>query len=78
MATLNDKPVRLLMQDMISSMGLCHGETLSREEAVQWFAKHYPNVKQATVAAHLIRLSTNAPSRLHYSAKADGSDDKLF
>jgi hypothetical protein len=45
---------------------------------VQWFAQHYPNVKQGTVAAHLIRLSTNAPTRLQYSARADGSDDRLF
>ncbi|WP_255103708.1 MULTISPECIES: endonuclease NucS domain-containing protein [unclassified Synechococcus] len=63
---------------MISSMGLSPGEAISREQAVQWFAKNYPNVKQATVAAHLTRLSINAPSRVHYSARADGSDDKFF
>lgn len=78
MATLNEKPVRLLMQDMAVSMGLAPGQSFTREQAVQWFAKHYPNVKQGTVAAHLIRLSTNAPTRLQYSARADGSDDKFF
>jgi len=78
LATLNEKPVRLLMQDMIGSMGLKPGQTFTREQAVQWFQEHYPNVKQGTVAAHLIRLSTNAPSRLQYSAKADGSDDRFF
>jgi endonuclease len=78
MATLNEKPVRLLMQDMAASMGLVAGQSFSREQAVQWFAANYPNVKQGTVAAHLIRLSTNVPSRLQYSAKADGSDDKFF
>lgn len=78
MATLNEKPVRLLMHDMASSMGLQPGQSFSREQAVQWFAKNYPNVKQATVAAHLIRLSTNAPVRLHYGPKADGTDDKFF
>ena len=78
MATLNEKPVRLLMHDMITSMGLTPGQPFTREQAVQWFAEHYPNVKQGTVAAHLVRLSTNAPSRLQYSARADRSDDKFF
>jgi endonuclease len=78
MATLNEKPVRLLMHDMIASMGLTPGQTFTREQAVQWFAEHYPNVKQGTVAAHLVRLSTNVPTRLQYSARADGSDDKFF
>jgi endonuclease len=77
-ATLNEKPVRLLMQDMIGSMGLTPGQIFTREQAVQWFAEHYPNVKQGTVAAHLVRLSTNAQSRLQYSARADGSDDRFF
>lgn len=78
MATLNDKPVRLLMHDMIASMGLTPGQPFTREQAVQWFAVHYPNVKQGTVAAHLVRLSTNVQTRLQYSARVDGSDDKFF
>jgi len=78
MATLNEKPVRLLMQDMVASMGLLAGQSFSREQAVQWFTEHYPNVKQGTVAAHLIRLSTNVTTRLQYSPRADGSDDKFF
>lgn len=78
MATLNEKPVRLLMHDMVASMGLMPGQSFTREQAVQWFAEHYPNVKQGTVAAHLIRLSTNILTRLQYSPRADGSDDKFF
>lgn len=78
MATLNEKPVRLLMHDMAAAMNLVPGQSFTREQAIQWFASNYPNVKQGTVAAHLIRLSTNAPSRLQYSARADGSDDKFF
>lgn len=66
------------MHDMIASMGLAPGQSFTREQAVQWFAEHYPNVKQGTVAAHLVRLSTNVPTRLQYSARADGSDDKFF
>ena len=44
---------------------------------LNWFATHYPKIKEGTVTAHLIRLSTNAPSRLHYSAKP-GEDDIFF
>ena len=75
---MNEKPVRLLVHDMIASMGLAPGQPFTREQAVQWFAQHYPNVKPGTVAAHLVRLSTNVPTRLQYSARADGSDDKFF
>lgn len=78
MATLNEKPVRLLMHDMVASMELAPGQSFTREQAVQWFAQHYPNVKQGTVAAHLIRLSTNVPTRLQYNPRPDGSDDKFF
>lgn len=66
------------MQDMIAAMGLSPGQTFTREQAIQWFAEHFPNVKQGTVAAHLIRLSTNVSTRLHYSARPDGSDDRFF
>jgi hypothetical protein len=77
-ATLNEKPVRLLMHDMVASMALAPGQAFTREQAVQWFAQHYPNVKQGTVAAHLVRFSTNVPTRLQYSARADGSEDKFY
>lgn len=66
------------MQDMAVSMGLTPGQSFTREQAIQWFAEHYPNVKQGTIAAHLIRLSTNVPTRLHYSPASDGSDDRFF
>lgn len=76
--TLNEKSVRLLMRDMASSFGLKQGDVFSREQAIQWFKTNYPNVKEGTVAAHLIRLSTNVRTRLAYSAKADGSDDVFY
>ncbi|MGH7515825.1 MAG: endonuclease NucS domain-containing protein [Gemmatimonadales bacterium] len=78
MPALNEKPVRLLMKDMAADMRLKHGDVFTREQAVAWFRVHYPNVKEGTVAAHLIRLSTNAPARLHYNAKADGSEDTFY
>jgi hypothetical protein len=78
MAALNAKPVRLLIPDMVKDMGINPGDMFSREQALQWFKGHYPNIKEGTVSAHLIRFSTNTPTRLHYSVKSDGSEDLLF
>jgi hypothetical protein len=78
MPALNEKPVRLLMKDMVADMRLKPGDVFTREQAVDWFREHYPNVKEGTVAAHLIRFSTNTRTRLHYNPKADGSEDVFF
>lgn len=66
------------MRDMASAFALQPGQAFSRQRAVQWFAEHYPNVKEGTVTAHLIRLSTNVRTRLQYSGRDDGSDDLFF
>jgi endonuclease len=72
-----DKPVRLLMKNMADALALQQGQLLTRQQAVDWFAQHYPKIKTGTIACHLIRLSTNAPSRIHYSPKP-GEDDLFF
>jgi len=66
---LYDKPVRILMHDMVADLGVSQGEIITREQVVEWFRTKFPLVKLGTIAAHLLRLSTNAPSRLHYSAR---------
>jgi endonuclease NucS-like protein len=73
---LYERSVRLLMRDMVAEIGLKKGQVITREEVVNWFAQRYPRVKRGTVTAHLILLSTNAPSRVHHGAKAD--DDLFF
>jgi hypothetical protein len=65
------------MKDMVDAFALQPGQSFSRQQTVDWFAQHYPKIKAGTVNAHLIRLSTNAPTRLHYSAKPD-EDDVFF
>jgi endonuclease len=54
------------------------GGYFSRKEILNWFKEHYPKIKQGTVNAHLILMSTNAPSRIHYNVKPNGADDLLF
>lgn len=76
--SLNEKPVRLLLHDMAAAFGLQPGQVFTREQSIQWFRDNYPNVKEGTIAAHLIRLSTNIRTRLSYAVKADGSDDLFY
>lgn len=71
-----DKSVRFLMKDMVNAFGLQNGQSFVRQQAIDWFAQHYPKIKKGTITAHLIRLSINAPSRLHHSPK--GGEDDLF
>ena len=68
---LYDKPVWQLMREMVSSMEISSGDVVTRGDVESWFAQHYPKVKPGTVAAHLIKMSTNARSRVHYSAIGD-------
>jgi hypothetical protein len=70
-----DKPVRRLMHEMVEDIGLSKGSILERAQVHAWFEKNYPKIKRSTVNAHLIRMSTNAPSRVHYKAK---EEDELF
>jgi hypothetical protein len=71
------KPVRLLMKDMTDSFALQSGQSFTRQQAIDWFAQHYPRIRPGTVHCHLIRFSTNAPTRPHYNAKPH-EDDVLF
>jgi endonuclease len=72
-----ERPVRLLMKDMAHEFALQPGQSFTRQQAIDWFGQNYPKIKKGTVHCHLIRLSTNAPTRLHYSAKPE-EDDVFF
>jgi hypothetical protein len=72
-----DKPVRVLMKDMADSFALQPGQSFTKQQAIDWFAQHYPKIKTATITAHLVKLSTNAPSRIHYNLHP-GADDLFF
>jgi endonuclease len=64
------------MKDAASAIEITTDRPVSRD-IVAWFERHYPAVKPATVSAHLLEMSTNAPSRVHYSVRPDGDDDLL-
>lgn len=74
---LYSKPVRVLMKEMAADLAKTPDATFTRQDAINWFAQKYPKIKVGTVTAHLTRLSTNARSRTHYSARP-GDDDVLY
>ena len=71
-----EQPVRLLLREMVAELAPEKGTVFTRQQAIAWFAQHYPKVKEGTVSAHLLRFSTNAKSRVHYSPRTD--EDILF
>jgi hypothetical protein len=74
---LYSKPVRVLMKEMAADLATAPDAVFTKQDAIKWFAQKYPKIKVGTVTAHLTRLSTNARSRTHYSAKP-GEDDVLY
>jgi hypothetical protein len=71
-----DKPVRVLIREMAAELVPQKSLLFSKDQAMRWFSDHYPKIKEGTILAHLVRFSSNAPSRLHYNFKAD--EDLLF
>ena len=87
MASIYEKPVRLLMKEMVKDFAMKKGDRISKNRVISWFKNKYPKIKHGTITAHLIRMSTNGKSRHHYNAKPieddlfyqiDGSSFRLF
>lgn len=64
------------MRDMIAELAPEPGRVFTRDQTIEWFAREYPKIKRGTVAAHLLRFSTNSPTRLHYNPRPD--EEMLF
>jgi hypothetical protein len=76
--SIYDKPVRLLFKDFVIEQKIAKGQTISRDQVISWFKAHYPKIKMGTISAHLIKMSVNAPSRIHYNANPNGEDDLFY
>ena len=75
---LYEKSVKHLFRDMIEDLGVQEGDVVERDRINSWFKTKYPLIKPGTISAHLLKLSINAPSRIHYSVDPNGNDDLLF
>jgi endonuclease len=70
------KSVRELMHEMAADMKLQPGQVFVRDQVLDWFQIRYPLIKEGTIRAHLMRMSINAPSRIHHKLRQ--KDDDLF
>lgn len=77
MVTKYDKSVNELLKDFVNTWTKNNG-IFEKKDAVDWFNKNYPKIKNNTVTAHLAKFSTNDRNRVHYHAHSDGRDDILF
>ncbi len=75
--TIYDKPLRMLIRDMLQEFGLQPGQVITTGRVLSWFSEKYPKLQPAGVKAHLVVLSTNDASRLHHPVKKP-EDDVLF
>lgn len=73
MKRIYGKSTRELMKDFVT--GLQSNQKIDRKKIRQWFRDNYPKIKIGTIDAHITRMTVNAPSRVHYNAFSDGSDD---
>jgi len=76
--SIYEKSVKLLFADMIDELGIKKGDTIKRDQVFAWFKQKYPKIKVSTISAHFLKMSVNAPSRIHYNVNPSGEDDLLF
>ncbi len=75
---LYDKPVKALFKDLVNELRVEKGDIINRDQFFSWFKEKYPKIKSGTISAHLLKMSINAPSRVHYNVNPNGDDDLLF
>lgn len=76
--SIYEKSVRLLLKDFVTSQKISSSQTISKDQVVSWFRTNYPKIKMGTITAHLIRMSVNAPTRIHYNVSPNGEDDLFY
>jgi RecB family endonuclease NucS len=76
--SIYDKPVRLLFKDFVTSQNITTGQIILKDQVISWFRANYPKIKLGTITAHLLKMSVNAPSRIHYNLHLNGEDDLLY
>ena len=72
-----DRPVKALMHDFAKER-LSPNKIFEKKEAVDWFAKRYPEIKSNTVEMHVEGMAVNSPQRKHHPNIKPGSGHDLF
>jgi hypothetical protein len=63
-AVLYDRPVRELLADAVAALD----QPSRSSDFVEWFARHYPAVKDNTVRMHLMAYTANDRNRRHHAS----------
>lgn len=74
---LYDRPTWQLMRALADELLTEQGSVVTKGQVHEWFRTRYPKTKRGTIDAHLSRMSTNVPVRVHYHGKP-GADDLFF
>jgi endonuclease len=72
-----EKPTKTLMAEWAQEF-LQPGVYFSKQQAVDWFKAHYPNIKSNTVEMHVEGMSVNNRNRRHHPNIKRGSGHDLF
>ena len=75
MKQLYSKTTRELFKEFVSVNNISTNQIIQKNEIKNWFQRNYPKTKMNTVYCHIVRMSINNPTRIHYHAALDGSDD---
>jgi hypothetical protein len=78
MKRIYGKTVRELFSDYLAEVNPKENSIIQRENIQKWFREKYPKIKPNTINCHIIRLSTNIPSRIHYLKEGNTSDNLFF
>ena len=62
-----DKPVKVLFKDLVNELSIEKGDIINRDQFFSWFKEKYPKIKSGTISAHLLKMSINATSRVHFN-----------
>lgn len=72
-----EKPTKTLMLEFVKEV-LKPGQTFEKQQAVQWFKQHYPNIRPTTVQMHVDGMAINSRVRKHHPSIRPGSGHDLF
>ncbi len=72
-----DKPTKVLMREFVDQQ-LAPGQVFDKRQAIDWFGKHYPDIRPTTVQMHVEGMAVNSGARKHHPSIRPGSGHDLF
>ncbi len=73
-----DKTIKMMMNDFCKENHLKADAQVTSDQILNWFRQKYPKVKESTIRAHFIAMSTNAKSRIHHNVRPETGHDLFY